>query len=699
MWIQVLPGVLTAVALLVLPGTAMLIALRTGPTTALFLSPAVSLALTAIGTVCARLLGARWTPAWTLVVTIAAVVVCVCCRLVARRMIGRWVARGRHPAIVGRRHDRVRLNLMGARAGIQYAIGAVIAWAVTVPVLLHLFRSPDSIAQRFDNAFHLNAIEAIVRTGHATAADAGAITRGGLYPNGWHTAAAAVQELSGLGLPQSVHALALVVVLVVWPASMSLLVELLVRPGLIVRVATPVVALAFPSFPLGLLGWGLVYPYILGLAVAPALAALGIDLLRRRRILASPVRTVVTVALVGVGVGIAHPSAAIVGLLVVVPFEGLELARALRSLHRSRAPHAWGRHTPASVRRLWLWPALLTAFALVSLAVWLLAIPSLSSANWRPFESLPQAIGETLTGGGMHREVAAPLLCLTVGGAVLALTSRTRARRGRAAATAADAFDRGWDREAGPLLALLCPGLVYLVAAAVWTEPVRTGLSGFLYSSPYRAAAALPLGTVPMALSCLQFLSSTLRHAADARFPRHVRLHSLATAVIALAVAVVLAVTVTCSAAMRPLQRMISGAYDDARPTILLDRDERTMMQALPDLVPADAYVVVDPWKGGGLVYAFGDRQPSETYMLTPRTEAEKYRDRHLDDAAHDPRVCAALPTDRPLYYLDLDDRRVNKDDIERSGYTGMQRVSPRTPGFTLVHSQGTSHLYRIDAC
>lgn len=700
MWIQVLPGVLAAVALLVLPGTAVLLALRTGPTTALLVSPAVSLALTAIGTLCAHAAAMPWNPGWTLAVTVVAVAGCICCRLFARRVVARWAGLGRHPAMVRRVRECNRLDLIGPRAGIQYAIGAVIAWAWTVPVYLAMFRAPTTIGQRFDNAFHLNAIEAIVRTGRATPMDSGAITRGGAYPNGWHTAAAGVQELTGLELAPSVHALTLVVVLLVWPASMSLLVELLVRPGLIVRLATPVVALAFPSYPLGLLGWGIAYPYILGIAVAPVLAALGIDLLRRRRILSCPVRTTLTVALAGIGTGIAHPSAAIIALLVVLPFEALELLRSLRALRRSRAPHAWGRRTPAAVRRLWLWPGLLTAFVVASLAIWALLVPSLSSADWRPFQSLPQAIGETLTGGGMHREVPPLVLCLTVGGAVLALTSRTRARRGSPSATAADGWDRGWDREAGPLLALICPGLVYLVASAVWTEPIRTGLSGFLYSSPYRAAAVLPLATVPMALSCLQFLAARARRAADTRFPRRVRTRALATAVLALVVAILLAATTVLSTATRPMYRMISGAYDGNRPAaILVDNDERTIMQALPELTPPDAYVVADPWKGGGLVYAFGDRQPSETYMLTPRTPAEKYRDRHLDDAADDPAVCAALPTGRPLYYLDLDARRINRDDIVRSGYTGMERVSAATPGFTLVHSQGTSHLYRIDAC
>jgi hypothetical protein len=703
MWIQVLPGVLAAVALLVLPGTAVLLALRTGPTTALLVSPAVSLALTAIGTLCAHAAAKPWHPGWTLAVTVVAMAGCICCRLLARRVVARWAGRGLHPAMVRRVRERTRLDLIGPRAGVQYAIGAVISWAWTVPVYLAMFRAPTTIGQRFDNAFHLNAIEAIVRTGRATPMDSGAITRGGAYPNGWHTAAAGVQELTGLDLAPSVHALTLVVVLLVWPASMSLLVELLVRPGLIVRLATPVVALAFPSYPLGLLGFGIAYPYILGIAVAPVLAALGIDLLRRRRILSCPVRTTLTVTLAGIGTGIAHPSAAITALLVVLPFEALELLRSLRALRRSphtRAARTRDRHAPTSTRRPWLWSVLLAVFVLGTCAIWVLVVPSLSSADWRPFQTLPQAIGEMALGGGMRKEVTGLFVCLTAGGVLLALTSRIRARRGGDGAASADGWDRGWDRQAGPLLALLCPGLVYLVASAVWNEQLRTTLSGFLYTSPYRAAAAMVIGAVPLALSCVQFLAASARHRADARFPRHGRIHGLMTVPVALVLAAVLAVSATGSSSITPQYRQVSRAYDDARPAaILLDHDERTMMQALPDLVPKDGYVVADPWKGGGLVYAFGDREASETYMLTPRTDQEKYRDRHLDRITEDPAVCAALPTDRPLFYLDLDPRRLNQDDITRSGYTGMARVTASTPGFTLIHTQGTSHLYRIDAC
>ena len=196
MWTDVIPGVLAALVLLVFPGLAILLSTRVTAPTALVAAPAVSLAAIAASTLVTRVLGASWGLLWVLGTTLAIAAVCA---------VWTWATPW------GRRMPRWA-PLSGAAAA-QYLIGQIIALLFMVPLYLKTLVGPTTIAQRFDNAFHLNVIEAIRRTGEATPFDTGALLRGSFYPNGWHTAVALVQDLSGLELPQSVHALALATML------------------------------------------------------------------------------------------------------------------------------------------------------------------------------------------------------------------------------------------------------------------------------------------------------------------------------------------------------------------------------------------------------------------------------------------------------------------------------------------------------
>lgn len=691
MWTDVIPGVLAALVLLVIPGLAILLSTRVTAPTALVAAPAVSLAAIAASTLVARVLGASWGLLWLLGTTLAIAAVCA---------VWTWATPW------GRRMPRWA-PLSGAAAA-QYLIGQVIALLFMVPLYLKTLVGPTTIAQRFDNAFHLNAIEAIRRTGEATPFDTGALLRGSFYPNGWHTAAALVQDLSGLELPQSVHALALVTMLGIWPLSMWLLIEVLVKPSPAVRLVVGPLLLAFPGFPLVLLDWGMVYPTILGLAAVPALAAALVHLIERRTLLSAPVQSCLVVGLTGIGVGIAHPGSALVGLIIVLPLSVAALIRhvdrTLRRRHHpvdEQAPDAesapasetasTSESAPTPARRSipradLVWAGLLTALSVMIAGIWLGMAPSTATAPWDSFETVPQALGEIAMGGAMGRPTltVVALLCgIGLLGAFL-----------------------GTGRDRYVLLALAGPGLVYWASASFDDGFWRDTLSGFFYRDSFRTAAALTLVAVPVAVKGADVIvrgvrtlfSAAARGRLEARTP-HPLVAALASVLVGALASTALASHVSQDKEVRAQFDHASEAYLTWEISDLVSVDEFRMFNELPGLVPDDAYLIADPWEGGGLAYAFSDLDVSRIYMTVSRTPAEKHLDAHFDDIATDPEVCEALPEGRPLYYLDLDDHRLGGDDAEESGYLGYDDITADTPGFDLVHEVGEVRLYEVDAC
>lgn len=706
MWTDVIPGILVAAGMLLAPGTLLLACFRLHPISALVAAPPVSLALIAISTLAASAAGSAWDVRWVLG-----------CTLICALLCGLWS----WATPWGRR--TIPHSFLSPAAAGQYLLGQIVAVAFMAPLFLRTFVEPGTIAQRYDNAFHLNAIEAIARTGEATAMDTGGLLQGSIYPNAWHTAAALVQELSGLGLAQSVHALALTTVLGVWPLSMWLLIEVLVRPSAVTRLLVGPLLLAFPGFPLVLLDWGLVYPTILGLAVAPALAAVLVHMIRDRTLRDTPVRTTLLIAAVGIGVGIAHPGAALAALLIVLPLAAVALishvagavahpaAESAQPVPASAHPTPGPAHpAPASAplapeptgvdaspterggsltparRNDLLWAAVLAALVVAIVVIWLTMTPTTETAPWTRLQTPPQAVGEVVMGSVMGRTAIPVISLLTATGVVASLA--------------------GWTRDRRALLAMLGPAAVYFGSAALEEGAVRNMLSGFLYRDSFRTGAALTLGTVPVAAAGVDLL---VRRAAgildrvtrDRAFRRRrpQAVGAVVVAVVGLGASTALSWHVSTHPEVERQFDDASAAYLTWETSDLVSADEFEMFEALPQHVPEDGYVIADPWEGGGLTYALGKRDVNQLYMLLPRSPEEQHFDQNFSRIGQQPELCEVLPDDRPLYYLDLDEHRLGGNQVEWEGYEGYQGVTDATPGFDLVHEVGDVQLYEVTAC
>ena len=322
-------------------------------------------------------------------------------------------------------------------------------------------------------------------------------TPGMFYPAAWHGLASLVMMSTGVSIPVAANVFCAVITIVVWPVSCLLLVRQLFGRNTAALAITGVLSIAFPAFPWDFFGWGVLWPNLLGMAVAPAVFALVLtvtgwvkdDCVGRGR------AWLLLVIAVGAA-GFAHPNV-LFSLIVLSLFPaGAALfvrARRLRAEGRGRRGVVECAVFAVVVFGSWLWSATSPMFA--SVRNW---------DAWRSFETPAAAVGEVLLNATNQREALWLLSAVVIVGAVTA---------------------RRWPAMRWVLAGHLIAGFLYMLAAALNT-PATHMLTGYWYSDSHRLAAMLPITGVPLAIAGMLFLADKLlpyangltRGSGDARF-------------------------------------------------------------------------------------------------------------------------------------------------------------------------------------
>lgn len=374
-------------------------------------------------------------------------------------------------------------------------LATVLAWAVIpatlLATLLQLRRltramgSPDAIAQSYDTVFHLNAVAFIVEGGNASPLAmtmANPEASGTFYPTLWHALVALATSTTGAAIPVATNALVLVVMGVVWPASVLALARVIFGPSPLHLGVAALLAFAFPAFPNRFLSFGVLYPNLLAHALLPAVLALVIAAVRGGGRLA----WLAPLGLAGLGtlgLGCAHPNGAI-GLLVLAAFPlGWRLVRWTRDSWRHRGSRAL--------------PAVGIAWAVTGGLVGVLIaadrlLPMLAAmrqqVSWDTQLNRSEALADVLSlatpnavmvGQPVSSGFPAPILAaLVLIGVIVAL--RTPALRWLPFAYATTA--------------------VLWVVAVSWRHPWREFLTGYWYGDQIRVAGLLPILGIPLAV-------------------------------------------------------------------------------------------------------------------------------------------------------------------------------------------------------
>lgn len=657
MWLTVLPFVLVILAIFFIPGTLANLAAGFRPSSALAFAPLVSVALVGFAAIFWQLVAVGWGLVPIVLTTVIAALVFWGIRaLVERRTQNRQaqsspLADGTQPAVAD------AAAAQRSTKTLPYAVGGwAIAAAIICRDIIKIFEEPTHFSQTFDAPFHLSAVRWIAEHRMGSALDM-RMTSGaepsGFYPLAWHDVASASTLILGdIDPVRATTAMVMVVSAIVWPLGCLVLVHRLLPATALNQLTTGVFAASMTAFPYLLIGFGVLYPNLLGLCLLPYLLALAIDILGLGKGPQAPALTNWLAALAGmVALGLSHPNV----VLLVTSVYGVALIMywALPAVWRAARTKTWTRDArfKAAGMSLWLFGAI---FALIMVR------PPSAAGRWVPTRSFLDAIIETVAGSPLEATIVLAVTAFTSLGVLAAL------------------LDRRWLL---PLVLHLTSCFMWGVAAYLPEGPLRDAMIGPWYNDPYRFAAMLPLTAVPLAVLGVDFMVAKLKWLQK----------PISVALIPL---LLLAVT-QFDPGKQAVVTWGNGYYRINAGANLVSRDEYQLIQDLPGIV-GDDRVAVNPWNGSSMAYALVGTNTDLTHLLFTATDNQGLIINNLNDMWMEPDVCQAVRDEQIKWVLDFGNHEIVNGLV--SPYPGQFYLTEHS-GFELVRSYGRARLYRLVGC
>lgn len=654
-WLSLALPTITAISILAALGIPSALALRVrGFGIAIVAIPA-AFAILALTSIFAGALGIRWTFLAPLAIALALALLLLVLR--------KWL--GRSPRTIARSQR------------FWPAIGAAAVGGLAIATLLAIgMKRGDALSQTYDAIFHLNAVRLILDTGDASPFAMDLTNPGSptFYPTLWHGFAALVAQLTGASIPVATNAVLFTVCAVVWPIGAVALGRAVVGPSLRTTLVSGIIAAAFPNFPLALAGYGVLYPNLLSIALLPfalvgALQLLALGAARR----SDPLRPGTRWLLFAGGTGaalVAHPNALHVMLLwLAVPV----LVAAIRAFRGRSVMTANGLFQLPSQSR-----AMRSFFAVISVSAYVFVIfvawyfGRTSDNPWSgkhgPRSALLDAAGLT-----PHLEGHAwPLALLVFLGAILAFL-RPQYR---------------WIIGVAAVLATF-----YYIADGFPPAEWRTFFLSPWYNDPWRLAALVPLGVLPLAVYGGSAAAAVIRVGllkAARILSSRPRYFVTGSALLGL----LFMLAATQGASTQAVSSHLKASYKFNEDSRLLSPNEATLLQRLPALVPEGAVIIDNPWNGGALAYAISDRAvltPHAGGNYDPRiAEITRGLDRGTSEA------CAAVRELNADYLLDFGRNYVFPGTPRADPFDGISGIED-SPVLTEVDREGTAVLYRTN--
>ncbi|NMR29291.1 DUF6541 family protein [Crystallibacter degradans] len=544
-----------------------------------------------------------------------------------------------------------------------------ITWAVSaVPLAGYMFwiiGSPENIAQSHDNIFHLNALRYIADTSNASSLTLGYLgttDQGVFYPAGWHAVVSLVMTTASLPVAAAINVTNIVLITGIWSTGCLFLVSRITGERMMPLLVAAVLSTAFSSFPYLLLEFGVVYPFMLSIAILPAALGLVIQLLRIG--LPGTISTEGNVLLLAglvPGMALAHP-ATVMGLLALATPMVLAAAYRVSRSGTSRDKTKAGLGT--------------VAYLVVLGVLWALLRPARSSSeNWDNMGNALLALWEVVVHAPLYRPIGILATVLTIVGAAVVLNVRKHR----------------W------VLG------IYLVAAVIfvvgnWKEAplIRWLVAGIWYNDFFRISAMLPVAGILIASLGGVALAGTARSFFRAWLARKEKKQPVWFRPAATAVLTIVALAVApLFAAQRSIQEA-AFKYRFTDDSYLLTEDELALIKRLPEQVPADAVVVGNPMTGASLSYSYTGIQTLLPSGTTSPAVNGKLILQKLDEMATDPAVCEAVRATGVEFVLDFGTSSVHPG--ETSIQPGLRDLGAEN-GFELMDSEGDAALYRITGC
>lgn len=640
-WIDLGLAVLVTAGIVLVPGLLVALLLGARGHTAWALAAPAGTTIVVLAALAAPIVGLTWGVLPVLAVTAIIAAIAVILRFMP------WFS-----------VSALRIDVRLGRAAFLAVVAAIV---VVVVQLLVVIGGPENISQTFDNIFHLNAIRYALDTGSVSPLTIGSMTSaatGGLpfYPSGWHAVASLVVQLTGASIPIVSNAVMIFFAAFVWPVSILLLTRVLVGSSTAHMVVAAAISVAIPAFPLLLVDYGVLFPYMMSLSMIGVPLALIVAASTRA---SWSERWPFIVGALGSipAVAVAHPG----GFVALLVFTTVVLVILWIRLLLSHA----------SKRAKIVSSVCAAVYGVVALAAWYVLRPPIDARSWLPTETVGQAVGEVLTASVWFGPVNLVVAVLVIAGLVVCLRRRSTT----------DWIAVGFFAAAAGLY-IVVSGLPYLVE--------RDLLTGAWYNNAPRLAALLAIAWVPLAaVGGAHLWAIATRWAA--RIPRS----GLRRAVLA-GGAVLVLVLIPQMGTMRQAVASAHGSFATTDESPLLTSDELALIERLDDEVPEDAVILGSPWTGTALAYAMADRQVVMPHTLMDITEEMSVLLDRLDSARPgSAEVCAAIDDLGVEYVLDFGTQEINDG---THPYKGLDRLRT-SESVEKVDQIGDAVLYKVVLC
>ena len=636
-WLAAVPTFLVAVALFVLPGLAVRLAgWNVRAIAHYFLIPAISVAIVAVSSNVAGILGLRWSLLPIAIVTAIAAA--------AAFGLRRWVG----PESLARPSARRVVAGFG---------GILLAGIVLTLQLTYVFGAPENISQTFDNIVHVNSIRFALDGADSSAFGIGRTSDIGFYPNAWHSFVTMSAQLTGVDVPVAINATNIAIGAVVWPASCMALAAVLFRARAAALMASAALSTAFGAFPILLLFFGVLYPNTMGYSIVAAGIA-AVLLLLRAPTAATRVREAVLLVVICAGVILGHPNA----FLSLFAFGSFLTAVVLLS-HAVRARS----------RRVWVVSGIIvTALLVVGALLWRFWRTGSVMSQWGAWQSGAQAFGEAV----LLSPRGYPVTVLTAALILIGLVAV--ARRPRYVVVA---------------VPFAVAGFLFVLASGIGAESFfRDMVTNPWYNDPFRLAALLPIAGIPVATLGAVFIVDGAR----AVLRRSSAGSGVSTVIGAVAAVALFVVGIGPNVTQVADEARASYAYSEG--SSLLTTAEAELLRRLTETTPDDALILGNPWTGTSLAYALAGREVVERHVYVSRDADEAFLDGHLRDIDSNPDVCAAVDRLGVTHVLDFGSHPVfpsGAADLQ----AGLNEL-PESDHLVLVDSEGSAaRLFRVEGC
>ena len=657
--------------LLYIPGIAWYSRLNVKPHLIVALAPSFTIIVLTIAMTVAELAG--WLVPWYGYVLL----------LTALTALGIWLNRSELRQII---NSSVAKNPSTAFLYLSASL-VIVTW-----IYVKSLDGPSSLIPLFDNAHTLSTIQSFAKTGcygpllSSAYLDTPQLFQGlSYYPAVLHSVSALTSNMFGCGASEALNILVFDLLFMTLPLSVRSLIRSAFpesREAELFGVFSPFV---FYAFPWGLLIFGPLQTYLMGLSFVPAVLSALILLIDRH----SPGRiSSFGLSMAGLAtVSLCHPSALFSVGILAIPL----IIKAAISV-------------PPFKAFSWKGKSLVVVATLATiLGIWLISynLPFLKgtvSYTWRAFMAPSQAFSAVL-GLSLTDSPSQPIVAFLV---IIGAFSCIRRREGSS-----------WLIASTFLVAL-----VYCidVTADGWLKQL---LGGFWYTDSRRIAAMLIIPMIPLFSAGVGCVYSNVKVYVENKKDTQASSTAMGTGIALLLVAfsfgpdVSLYGSINLPSAISYARASLSSLYslstfqhrDDWSETLMLDKEELDAGKDIASIASDGGLVLNNALDGSAFFYsACGVNVLNRTCGSGFGTDGNACFSKYAAGYTSNSAIKKKMADLDIRYVLQLDSGATPMEastfalNYKVSDWAGIQSITPETPGFELVYSKGDIRLYRLTA-